>query len=362
MRKLALIALFTMAAAAPVAAQQMWEPEVGIRAGYSRFSDDEGDTYIDFIDLPFTGGGAVVPAQGGLYGIIPLSGRFALRPTASFQNSSLGGTVTTMLATGIRFDVALSESFYLGAGPNAYLLKQNGFEDIQGAIEIAAGYRRDLAERFTMSAELFYEKREKTDFADFDHHTQGLRLGFGYGLGGTAPRRGGSTALWTPSIAVQGGWSLVSIPGNVDLTTFGFPFSGQALAGFGGSLPGPSALSAIIPMGESWAIEPSFDFHQVKPEGADALTSWQIGARANYAFNRATYVGGGLEATSLSIDGADTKVRIGPVLAAGVRFPLVGGISGRTELNFRITSEGGDDDIPSGQVTSLVFGVLLPIN
>lgn len=362
MRKLALLALFTMAAAAPVAAQQMWEPEVGIRAGYTRFSNDDADSYVDFIDLPFTGGGAFVPAQGGLYGIVPLSGRFALRPTAAFQNGSFGGTVFTSFTTGIRFDVALSESFYLGAGPNAYLIKIDGAEDIQGAIEIAAGYRRDLAERFTMSAELFYEKREKSLVADFDHHTQGLRLGFGYGLGGTASRRGASSALWTPAIAVQGGWSLVSLPDVIDLTTFGFPFGGQSISGIGASLPGPSAVSAIIPMGERWAIEPSLDYHRIKPEGSDALTAWQIGARANYAFNRATYVGAGFEGTSFDVDGADTKMRISPVIAAGVRFPLVGGLMGRTELNFRITGEGGDDDIPSGQVTSMVFGVLLPIN
>ena len=170
-----------------------------------------------------------------------------------------------------------------------------------------------------------------------------------------------SSAMWDRAIGLQGGWSLISLPGQTDLMVLSLPFGGQSLLGGAQALPGPGALSMLFPVGERMAFEPSLDFHRAQPKDADAVTAFQVGARINYAFNHVTYAGFGLEGTSISIKGEDHSMRISPLLAAGARFPVVGGLQGRTELNFRMTGSGGNDDISSGQVTSFVFGLLVPV-
>lgn len=367
MRKLGLSLAFIMGAVAPIAAQQMWQPEIGLRASYVRFADPTNSSnHLDVIDFPATAGlsASVMPAS--LYGIIPLSGRFALSPSFGLQSLDGSGTALATVAAGVRLNAALTRDFYVAAGAAAYLAKNDGDEDTQGAIEGAVGYRRPMGAHIHGSAEAFYEKRETSRLLQ-KLNVYGLRIGMGYNWGpeARATRAGRpmmrSDAMWERAIGIQGGLSLISIPQQVDLMVLNLPFGGQSLIGGAQALPGPSPLSVLLPMGQRFAIEPSVDFHRAKANGTDPITAFQLGARVNYAFNHTWYAGAGLEGTRRSQNGADTKFRVGEVLAAGARFPVVGGLKGRTELNFRMTGSGGADDTASGQMTSFVFGLLVPM-
>lgn len=367
MRKLGLSLALLAGAAAPVAAQQMWQPEIGIRAGWTRFDDPNSTTNLDVIDFPGVGGFSQTVNPSSLYGIIPLSGRFALQPSGAFYNISVAGNTLTTIGAGIRLNVAITRSIYIAAGPNAYIFKQDGNEDTQGALEGAVGFRHSFNGRFRGSAEGFYEKREQSEALP-KLNVYGVRLGFGYALngGGSQMRRAGRPAMesddrmWTPSIGLQGGWTLVSFPGgNGDVTTFGLPFAGQSLVAGSAILPGPSALSAIIPVGQRMAFEPSVDFHRLKNTGSSAASAYQLGARLNYAFNRTAYAGVGVEFAGVSAPSLSDKSKTGAVLATGLRFPIAHGLKGRTELNYRFFDK--DDVTPTGQATSFVFGLLVPL-
>lgn len=369
MRKLGLTLVLVSGAVAPLAAQRLWQPEIGLRATFMRLDDPNSDAYVDLIDVPGVGGlGAAAVNPSTLYGIIPIGDRIAIQPTFGLYNFSygfaFGGIVVTTVSAGVRVNVALSQDFYAAVGPNAYIVKASGQEDTQGALEGALGYRGTVGAHFKSSVELFYERREESE-QTMALNAYGLRVGMGYSFGGEAGERRASAGpalssdrMWTPSIALQGGWSLVSIPGQVDYTTLALPFAGQNVGLI--AAPGPNALSVLLPVGERLAVEPTFDFHTYKLKDGDRLTSYQFGARMNYAFSRAAFGAVGLEYSGISSDGVDDGSRFGALMAAGFRFPLGAGLSGRTELDFRIFD--ASDASPSGQVTSFVFGVLVPVN
>ena len=225
MRKLGLTLALVAGTVVPLAAQDMWKPEIGIRAGFTRFDDPNSDAHVDVIDVPGVGGfGAVGNAPSSLYGIIPVGGRLAIQPSFGFYNVSIGGTTLTALAAGARLNMALTEDFYGAAGINAYVVKESGLEDTQGAIELAAGYRHSFSGNFRGTVEAFYEKREKSENLT-ELNAMGVRFGMGYAFGGeSAGRRSSgragsaSNAMWRTSIGLQGGWSLVSMPGVGDFT------------------------------------------------------------------------------------------------------------------------------------------------
>jgi hypothetical protein len=369
MRKLGLSLALFVGAAAPVAAQQMWQPEIGIRAGWTRFDLANSTTNIDIIDLPGVGGllaGAAVNPSS-LYGIIPLSGRFAIQPGFSWYNATLVGSVVTGMSAGARVNVALTSNFYAAAGINGYVVKIDGDEDAQAGFEGAVGYRRPMGSHFRTSAEVFYEKRGKSE-ALAELNSYGVRIGLGYGLGGSVARRvtgrpaTASSAMWTRSIGLSGGWTLASFPGgNGDQVTFSLPFGGQSIAAGADILPGPSAFSVLFPVGEKIAIEPSVDYHRFQATGGDAVSTYEVGGRVNYAFNHTAYAAVGVELNGIITKGSgiSDKSRTVGLVATGLRFPLTAGLSGRTEINYRVFD--GNDVHPSGQATSFVFGILVPV-
>ena len=224
MRKLGLSLALFAGAATPVAAQQMWQPEIGIRAGWTRFDDPNSTTNFDMVDLPGNSGlvlaaGAPALSPSALYGIIPLSGRFAIQPGFGWYNATILGSVVTAVNLGARLNVALTPSFYAAAGINGYVVKIDGDEDAQAGFEGAVGYRRPMGSHFRTSAEVFYEKRGKSE-ALAELNSYGVRIGLGYELGSTVARRvtgrpaSTSSAMWTRSIGLSGGWTLASFCGS----------------------------------------------------------------------------------------------------------------------------------------------------
>jgi hypothetical protein len=367
MRKLGLSLALLAGAAAPLAAQQMWQPEIGIRAGWTRFDLSNSTTNIDMIDVPQVGGisAGLALSPSSLYGIIPVNGRFAIQPGFGWYNATIVGSVATAINVGARLNIALTPQFYAAAGINGYVIKIDGNEDSQAGFEGAVGYRRPMGEHFRTSAEVFYEKRGKSESLP-ELNAYGVRIALGYGLGGAVRRATGrpaaSPSMWTRSLGLSGGWTLASFPGgNGDQVTFGLPFAGQSVPAGADILPGPSALSMLFPVGEKIAIEPSLDFHRVKLTGGNALSTYEVGARINYAFNRTAYGAVGVEYNGISQQGGginDASRTVG-LLAAGFRFPLTAGLMGRTEVNYRVFD--GNDVNTSGQATSFVFGLLVPV-
>ena len=364
MRRIVLVSLLAALWPAGARAQDFWRPEVGLRAAYIRFDDPNSSAYVDVFDLPLSNGEVVAPPPASLYGVVPIGGRFAFEPSFGLGSTAAFGDVFTTATVGLRFDVALTEQFYVGVGPTAYVVKFSGEEDTQGALEGALGYRRVFGPRMQGHAEVFYEQREKSEqLPELD--VMGVRLGAGYLLRGSTPSPVEGTDrgdLWTPALVVQGGWTLASFPGQGDITSFTLPLRGQNLVGATGVLPGPSALAALFPVTERLAVEPSLDYHRAKPKDSEAVTSFQVGARLDYAFDRVFYAGAGAEGTRIKADGADTELRLIGVAAIGARFPMLGGLRGRTEVNYRVWGAGGLDDLPAGQATSFVFGALFPFN
>jgi hypothetical protein len=363
MRKLVLTALALGLLTSAPAAAQMWQPEIGIKAGWVRASFADTDQTLDMIDIPGVGGllaageAFILPAP--LYGIIPIGDRMAIEPSFGFQNIN-GGASLTSLTLGARFNYAFTPNLYVGVGPTMYLVKASGIEDAQGALQGAVGYRRPLGGSFSILAEGFYEVRENSEILS-EVTTYGLRIGAGSRLGGgtAGGASQGSSGMWRPAIGIQGGWSLVSIVDNADVTVLSLPFASQSIIGGTNVLPGPSALFLIIPIGAKLAVEPSFDLHNFKPEGSDAVTTYEIGGKLNYAFNRTLYVGAGAEFTGLSAETVDDGSSLSIVLATGARFPIAGGLQGRTELNYRMFD--GTDLYGGGQTTAFAFGIMVPV-
>ena len=98
----------------------MWQPEIGIRAGWTRFDDPNSSGTIAIIDLPSVGGLSATINPSALYGIVPLSGRFALQPNFSFYNTVIPQAVpqvATVFSSGVRLNVAITKDFYAAAGP-----------------------------------------------------------------------------------------------------------------------------------------------------------------------------------------------------------------------------------------------------
>lgn len=361
MRKLMLSLLLAAFVPAGAAAQGMWQTEFGIRGGYTSYDFTDADVQGSVIDLPFSGGllGGATLGQAPLYAIIPLNDRMAVSPSFGFQNASFGPNITGVIV-GARLNYAFSDAFYGAAGPTAYIIKADGSEDTQGAFELALGYRRSAGGSFRLHAEAFYETREESEILP-QATAYGIRIGAGTTLSGGNARgaRRASDAMWTPSIGIQGGWSLVSFTDAADITTFTLPFGGSSTVGGLLPLQTPGAISALLPVGERMAIEPSFDLHYFDLDGSDA-TTYSLGGRVNYAFTRTAYAGAGLNLTALDVDGVDDGSSMAWLLAAGLRFPIVGALNGRTEINYRVFD--GTDIAPSGQTTSFVFGILVPIN
>lgn len=362
MRKLVFTVALVAGAATPAVAQT-WRPEIGLRASFTRFDDPNSDAYIDMIDLPGVGGwGAAGVSPSALYGVVPLGGRLAIQPSFGFSNIAINGVVFTAISAGARLNMALTNDFYAGAGFNAYIGKQVGFEDTQGAIELALGYQRTMGGHFRTTAEAFYEKREKSEGLP-ELNAYGVRLGAGYTFAGTGarPQRAGrQDRSWSPAIAIQGGWTLTSFPDVLDFTSFTLPFVSQSAVVGEVISPGPAALTVILPVGERMAVEPSFNYHRYKTDTGDPVASYGIGARVDYALNGSAYAAAGLEYNGLSANGVDDGSTFGPVLAAGFRFPLAGALQGRTELSFRWFD--GSDLFPAGQATSFGFGILVPVH
>ncbi|MGB7213230.1 MAG: hypothetical protein WBC97_11475 [Gemmatimonadales bacterium] len=364
------VAMAFLAMPATLLAQQSWQPEVGLRAGFMHMSPS-GATGASFWDLP--GGGFAslgIPTPASLYGVVPMHGRWAIEiGLGAAQITSGFGDLSTFVVAP-RLDYALTSHAYVAAGPTMGTIRLGGQGYTQWGAAGAVGYRFALSPRLTGRIEGYYEHRfEVSPSTVPTTEVYGVTIGAAaaFGRSAAAPTRGvrserlaPAPGLWTPSVVLSGGFVTVFAPGKANVSFFSLPGLGiSATNAVGVLIPGPPALTAIIPIGGRFAIEPGLDVHSVSPSGGSAFTVYQVTARANYAIDRHVYaaIGGAYGAASGS---GSSYNEFAVTAAAGVRFPLAAGIGGRLEYDYA-TWNGDGTNAPAIQTNSLLFGLVVPL-
>ena len=270
MRKLVLTAVLASVMAVPAMAQKPmpWTSEIGIRSTFA--SLDVDGTGVTLIDLPAGSGVEGFGGSSALYAVFPIGGgRLAIEPSFGYSDQSIGGSLTTMTA-GARVLFSAWRGAYVAAGPMLSLLKLSGEEDARFGANVAAGYRFPVGGVVTARAEVFYETMSAGDlFATEESSTIGLALGLGMGLGATERPAVTGDRMWDLAIGIQGGYTHVSIPGQIDLSSFMLPGGGSTITPLLGPLTSASPWFVVIPVGNRMALEPSFSYHS--PQAAMTL-------------------------------------------------------------------------------------------
>lgn len=364
MRKLALALSFVAGAAAPALAQapMPWNTELGIRATIGK-TDVDG-TGLTTIQFPAGGGYQGFGSGSALYAVFPVgSGRLAIEPSFSYTDVSVGTNVVQMNAAG-RLMISAWRGLYLGVGPTVALLKAGGEEEARFGLNAGAGWRFPVGGAVTARAEVFYESvQEGEAFAPQSSSNLGLSLGLGMGFGGNpaGASHASSDALWELALGVQGGYNHMSSPGNFDLAGFTLPGGGTNLGFAPFPIQAVNPWFVVIPVGKAFALEPSFSYQSYSVEDANSGSAYNVGVKGNYAFNKTVYAGLSAEYLGFGgddFDGVDGSTGVGA--QAGLRFPLIQGLKGRLEMNYR-TFNGGDNGIPDYQAFGFNFGLTAPL-
>jgi hypothetical protein len=346
--------------ASPLAAQNFWQPAIGIQGGYARIkpAGTGRSDAVDLIEFPTPGYVAPLLAGSSLFAVIPVGRRLAIEPTFSVANltQSVGGDVTTA-RVGLRADLALSSSFYGAIGGVLNNLQQGGQHSTQFGAQIAAGYRFGLTPRLG-----------PTD-------TYALLFGVSSRLNRTPAARGTRAPAagdWAPMIGVTGGYSSIHGDGTgLQITGVFFPgFGGSAaaLTGAGTFLPQTPTLFAIIPVGRRLAFEPGIDLHRFQGNGQTVFAA-NLAGRLDYAVAGGWYAALGaheewVKATKGSFaDSTKTSVGItGASVAWGYRFHLAGDLGARTELNYAAFGKNDSAKTPAVNTISILFSIMMPLN
>lgn len=365
MRKLSLSLALLVGSAGALAAQKPmpWNTEIGIRSSFAVTSIDE--TNISQIQFPSNGGVSGLGGGAALYAVFPVGARVAIEPGLGYSDASLPGigNVVTMNA-GARVLFSAWRGLYVGAGPIVSLLKADGEEDARFGANVAAGYRFPVGGLVTARAEVFYQTVGEGELLVTESSSDiGLAIGLGMGLGAPASSRAASDRMWDLALGFQGGYTHVSAPGAGDLSSFNFPGGGSALTLFGSPVPSVSPWFVVIPVGQRFAVEPSFSYSSFSVENdAGSGTSYSLGVKGNYAFNKTVYAGLSAEYSGMggdSFDGVDGTTGVG--VQTGLRFPLIGGIQGRVEANYRTFMGGENSILGDFQAFGTTFGITAPL-
>lgn len=363
MRKLSLSMALAFGLASTLSAQapMPWTSEIGVKLNYTVTTINDQD--VTTIGIPSAAGLAGVGGVAGLYGVIPVGGKFAVEPSLGLQDLGIAGTNATTANVAARLLYSAWRGLYIGAGPSVALYKQDGDQETILGGQVGVGYRFHLTGSLQGRAEVYYETQEKSDLVlgGEDASSIGLQLGLGFTPGAEPARRGrGDNGMWGWAMGLQGGYAHTSGDG-FELTSLSLPGAQNAISLVGGGfpLPGVAPLFVQIPVSERIALEPSVGYSSVKIESGGKLSSYSLGLRADYAFNRTFYAALSGDYTGFGGD-LDIDATTGFGVAAGVRFPLVAGLNGRTELSWR-DLHGDDGFIGDYTVTGLTFAVTAPI-
>jgi len=373
MRKPILLGVLVIVSS-PVVAQQRWHPEIGIQGGYARVKPAGTGTSSDYTDLfEFPSPGYLVPllSYGPLFATIPWSDRFAVEPTLGFGQLQVGTDVTTV-RLGVRGNYAFTEHLYGGLGAVLNYIS-SGNSQMQLGAQLGVGYRFGLAPRLGARVEASWVSTRPNPNIGA---TNAYAVLFGVsarldGAASTLPASRPADRAWQPMLGMRGGYANAHIVG-------GGSISGVIFPGFGGSLPAiaggalaltqPPTIFAILPIGRRLALEPGLDIHRVQSSG-QTVFSGNLGARLNVAVHAGWYAAVGGQFTYLKatpgtfVDPNRGSASVtGATLAWGYRFHIAGQVGGRTELNYSMYAKNADIPIPPVNVTSILFGLTMPLN
>lgn len=359
MRKLIISAVLAAGSVGTLSAQAMpWVNEIGLNLNYTVATvDDQDVTMIGFPSgTSYIGLGGV----GALYGVIPINARFAVEPSLGATDQSIVGTSLTTVNFGGRLLYSAWRGLYVGAGPSLELFKTNGQQYSTWGFNVGVGYRTHLTGSLTGRAEVYYESMGEHEYFGNETSTaMGLKIGLGL-TPSAAPtgRRMGNDAMWPLAIGFQGGYSHLSSDAG-DISGFSLPGTENAIVAGGLPLPGVAPLFVQIPVGERLALEPSLGYSSVDVDGSTKVSMQSLGVRALYAFNRHLYGGVSFDYVGYGGD-LDIDATTGYGVAGGIRFPLLSGLTGRTELTFRKFS-ADDGFLGDFTNTAVSFAVSAPL-
>jgi hypothetical protein len=346
----------------PAAAQRLWEPEVGFQAGYShqKFAGTHTDNSINFLSVP---GGNYLEALLGssaLFAVVPVGDRFAIEPqlTAMQANASI-----TSARLGVRLDYAITPQLYAAAGGVLNYLSPGTPGHSQVGLQMALGYRQHLTGALNGRLEANWVSTHDSRLLPA-FNTYSLLAGFSASLGASRTSRrpaSRTNAGWSPQLGIAGGYSAAHRVGGGSLGGIFLPGGASNLTSFAGAYVSPPTLFAILPIGNRWAVEPSFDLHHVGGNGLTKVTALTAGARLDYAVRGGWYAGAGGQLAYVNPATGSSGSILGATLAWGYRFHLAGALGGRFETSYTMSAKNDNLGTPPINTLGLLFGAMIPL-
>jgi hypothetical protein len=354
---LALMAL----SAGPAAGQRIWEPEIGVQAGYSREkpAGTNRDDALTFISVPGGNYLGALLGSNALFAVVPIGARLAVEPQLTAMQLN---AVLTTARLGVRVNYAITRTLYAAAGGVLNYQSLNAPSHNQIGLQVALGYRRHLTGDLNGRLEANWVSTHGSDiFSPFN--TYSLLAGVSASLRPAQPGRGprGPTnALWTPQLGVAGGYTSAHRIGTSSFGGIFLPGSTNDLTGFATALPAPPALFAILPIGGRWALEPSFDLHRISGNGV-GITALTAGARFDYAVHGGWYGGAGAQLAYVNPSTGSSGSILGATLAWGYRFHLAGALGGRFETSYTMSAKNDNLGTPPINTLGLMLGAMIAL-
>ena len=349
--------------AANAAAQRGWQPEVGIRGGFTRaVTAGAGAAPTDVISVPGFNLGPVLPLPAGLYAVIPWSKGLAIETDVAASQLSVGAT-GTLFSLGVRGDFALTRNVYAAAGGSVAYSNGVFRNDTQFGVQAAVGYRCAITAGVNGHIEVrtaFW--RDAENFGPVDEYS--LLLGVGATSGRrrvAATRPSHPDDAWATSIGVAGGYANVKLIGGGSLIALAFPGYGSGLGSvFVPEVAVPPTIFMILPLSSRIALEPAVDIHRFQENGQTSF-SGNFAARIDYAIRGGWYGGAGGNLHYLKSTGIAAFARTGVNLGWGYRFGVPTSLGGRIEMNYTMFAKNSTFGIKPANTFGLMAGVTAPL-
>ena len=345
---------------------QSWRSEFGFQSGYTRIkpAGTGASDHIDVFSIPAFNLPGVAPAGASLFAILPWKKKIAVEVSAGLAQ----GNAIVLLGDGTFFDLglrgnyALTPKLYAAAGGRLNWVETGGVSETQLGVQAAVGYRFGFIAGLRGRVEANASFLAKAEFLA-PANTYGVEFGVSKQLGATARSRAAparTARAWQPALGLQGGYTRAhAVGGGGDLTSIAFPGLGGGATVLG-TPAGPPVLFAILPVGNKIAIEPGLDINRVQSQG-QTLFGASVSARLNYAVSGGWYAAAGGNLVYVKTTGADAETVTGANIAWGYRFPLVGGLGGRFELDYTMMADNANLGLPPVNTFGLQFAATMPL-
>lgn len=344
----------------PATAQRLWEPEVGVQAGYSRqqFAGVNADA-LTFISVPSGNYVEALLGSSALFAVIPMGHRLAIEPqlTAMQANAAL-----TTARIGLRLDYALNRQLYAAAGGVLNYLNPAPSGHDQVGLQLALGYRLHLTGELNGRLEANWTTTHDSKLLPA-FNTYSLLAGFSASLKPSGQSRHVSSRAdrrWSPELGITGGYTAAHRIGGGSIGGIFLPGGTGDMASFAVAYVSPPALFAVVPIGNRWAVEPSFDLHQFS-QANQKITAVTVGARFDYAVHGGWYGAAGGQLAYVNPPVGSSGSLLGATLAWGYRFHLAGAIGARFETSYTMSAKNDNLNAPPINTLGLLFGATIPL-